>query len=371
MIELETHRLGDLVVSHNAARRPIKASDRVPGSTPYYGASGVVDSVEGFTHEGEFLLVSEDGENLRSRSTPIAFNASGQIWVNNHAHVLTGREPSDTRFLVYALAVTDLTGYLTGSAQPKLSKAALDSIVLRLPGSSDREAIADVLGALDDKIAANTTVASLTEELIAAHHRAALADPETSPRPLFEVLDITFGEAFKGEGFCEPGTGRPLIRIRDLKTATPQVWTTEARAKETVIQPGDVLVGMDAEFRSSWWLGQPGLLNQRVLRATSKLASPAFVAEALRQPLATLEGEKSATTVIHLNKSDLDRSTVFVPGAAALARFDAVADPLRVSRVALATESRILAATRDELLPLLMSGKVRVKDAEKTLEGVL
>lgn len=245
------------------------------------------------------------------------------------------------------------------------------SLSLDLPGTSEQRAIAEVLGAFDDKIAANTQAARTADELIEAHYAAAIAVEGASSQLLFDVLDIVFGEAFKGDSFSEPGVGRPLIRIRDLKTASPQVWTTEARPRETLILPGDVVVGMDAEFRASWWLGEPGLLNQRVLRATAKHASTAFAAMALKRPLSALEGEKSATTVIHLNKSDLARSSVMVPGAGALARFDAVAEPIRLARVALALENRKLAVTRDELLPLLMSGKVRIKEAEKTMEGML
>lgn len=279
----------------------------------------------------------------------------------------------DHRYLHYLLMSEQETirRIAYGSVHPTMYYPDAKALHVCVPSLRGQQAIAEVLGALDDKIAANTQAARTADELIEAHYAAAIAVEGASSQLLFDVLDIVFGEAFKGDSFSEPGVGRPLIRIRDLKTASPQVWTTEARPRETLILPGDVVVGMDAEFRASWWLGEPGLLNQRVLRATAKHASTAFAAMALKRPLSALEGEKSATTVIHLNKSDLARSSVMVPGAGALARFDAVAEPIRLARVALALESRKLAVTRDELLPLLMSGKVRIKEAEKTMERML
>lgn len=282
----------------------------------------------------------------------------------------------NARFLLYfylspSFQRTIQKHMIHGATVPRIGLATMPDWVVVIPQLSEQKAIAEVLGALDDKIVVNERAARTMDQLIATHYAAAIAGPDVSTQPLFEVIDVVFGEAFKGDNFTDRGKGRPLIRIRDLKTADPQVWTSEVRPKETLIQPGDVVVGMDAEFRATWWLGDPGLLNQRVLRATARFASTAFAVEALRRPLAALEGEKSATTVTHLNKSDLERTSVEVPGVDALARFDAIAEPLRLARVTLALESRKLAAARDELLPLLMSGKVEVKDAETSVEGVL
>lgn len=81
--------LGELVVCDDGQRRPVKAADRRAGPYPYYGASGIIDHVDSYLFDGLRLLIAEDGENLRTRQTPIAFLASGKHWVNNHAHVVT------------------------------------------------------------------------------------------------------------------------------------------------------------------------------------------------------------------------------------------------------------------------------------------
>ena len=118
---------------------------------------------------------------------------------------------------------------------------------------------------------------------------------------------------------------------------------------------------MDAEFRPTQWIGMPSLLNQRVCRVHARHRSLAWTREALEGPLAFVEGHKSGTTVAHLNKRDREELKISVPPDAAGEWFDAVAQPLFDGITALAQESNDLAHTRDELLPLLMSGRIRVR----------
>jgi len=258
-----------------------------------------------------------------------------------------------------------------GAVFSSLNVGDIGKVRLPFPRLSEQRAIAEVLGALDDKIAANGREESGLEGLIAALYARALKGSKIRTEPLLGALVVDFGEPFGGEFFTPPGEGRPLIRIRDLKTFESQVWTTESRRRETVVRAGDVVVGMDAEFRATVWLGKPGLLNQRVCRVRSAATGAAFVREALRAPLAEIEGYKSATTVIHLNKEDLARSSIAIPTARALMEFEAIAEPLLARRIALALERSALAATRDALLPALMSGALRVRDAERVAEESL
>lgn len=252
-----------------------------------------------------------------------------------------------------------------------LNQKILERVPLVVAPRDDQKAIAEVLGALDDKIAANTKRASTIDQFIATTYRSAIRGPETTERLLFEVFDVDFGEAFKGAFFSEPDIGRPLIRIRDLKTYSSQVWTSESRPREVTVLPGDILVGMDAEFRPTAWLGESGLLNQRVCRMAGKSTGPAFARESLKAPLAEIENYKTGTTVIHLNKGDLEQAKVLMPGERQLRSFEASTEGLYQARIQIAAESRQLAITRDALLPQLMSGKLQVKDAESVLEGAI
>jgi type I restriction enzyme S subunit len=282
---------------------------------------------------------------------------------------------ADTRFVYYACSMPAFLRQVADNAiatgVPHINLGILSRLTIELPLLRHQKAIAAVLGALDDKIAANLRAEITIDELLAALYRRAIDRPEARAVPLFDALDVEFGEPFAGASFTESGIGRPLIRIRDLKTYTSQIWTTESRPKESIVQAGDVVVGMDAEFRPTIWLGAPGLLNQRVCRVRCKAAGSAFVRETLRIPLAEIENYKSATTVIHLNKADLARSTIVVPAPDALTEFELLAEPLLARRVASAYERQRLMATRDALLPALMSGRLRVNDAERPIEDAV
>lgn len=125
--------LGDICENLDSQRKPVTASDRNKGEYPYYGASGIVDYVDDYIFDGDFLLVSEDGANLRARVTPIAFSVTGKVWVNNHAHILKFANKATQTFIELYLNSINLDNYITGSAQPKLNQASLNSIKIPLP----------------------------------------------------------------------------------------------------------------------------------------------------------------------------------------------------------------------------------------------
>src|SRR5450759_5005845 len=94
--EWKERTLAELTANFDGQRIPVKETERKLGPYPYYGASGVVDHVDKYIFDGDYLLIAEDGENLRTQKTPIAFLARGKFWVNNHAHIVTGNALSDT-----------------------------------------------------------------------------------------------------------------------------------------------------------------------------------------------------------------------------------------------------------------------------------
>jgi restriction endonuclease S subunit len=147
--------LGELTDNFDSIRVPVKEAERKPGPYPYYGASGIVDWVDRHLFEGEYMLIAEDGENLRTRQPPVAFMATGKFWVNNHAHIVRGNKKSNTRYLMYALWQADISGYLTGSTMPKLTQGNLNRILVPAPPLHIQEEIARILGSLDDKIDLN------------------------------------------------------------------------------------------------------------------------------------------------------------------------------------------------------------------------
>lgn len=149
------YTISELLHFENHRRVPLSAAQRKDrkGQFPYYGASGIFDYLDEYIFSGLHLLISEDGENLVSRKQPIAFKADGQFWVNNHAHILSSQSPHRIYLFEKYISQLDISPYVTGAAQPKLSKGSLERIPFILPSlEAEQKAIAAVLGSLDDKI---------------------------------------------------------------------------------------------------------------------------------------------------------------------------------------------------------------------------
>ena len=141
--------LGEIALVRDSKRRPIKKGKRESGQYPYYGASGIVDYVDDYIFDGEYLLVSEDGANLLSRSSPIAFSIRGRNWVNNHAHVLEFPNGSLRKIAELYLNSQSLEPYISKGAQPKLTKEKLLDIKIPVPSLEEQERIVAVLDKFD------------------------------------------------------------------------------------------------------------------------------------------------------------------------------------------------------------------------------
>ena len=168
--------LGELTDNFDSVRIPVKQAERQPGPYPYYGASGIVDHIDNYLFDGEYLLIAEDGENLRTRNTPVAFLAKGKFWVNNHAHIVRGNHKANTRYLMYALSELDIGGYLTGSTMPKLTQGNMNRIRVQTPSLPEQRAIAHILGTLDDKTELNRRMNETLEAMARALFKSWFVD---------------------------------------------------------------------------------------------------------------------------------------------------------------------------------------------------
>ena len=147
----EQRKVQDVADRFDNLRIPVAANLRVHGTTPYYGANGIQDYVEGFTHDGEFVLVAEDGAN-DLKNYPVKC-VNGRIWVNNHAHVLQGKAGiSDNSFLAFAISQSDIESLLVGGSRAKLNAETLMSIEFKLPCLQEQYRIGEYLTQLDHLI---------------------------------------------------------------------------------------------------------------------------------------------------------------------------------------------------------------------------
>jgi type I restriction enzyme S subunit len=121
--------------NENSKRFPVKQSDRDlrEGIYPYYGATGIIDTIDDYKFYGEYLLIAEDGKNLLFRRKNNAFMAKGKFWVNNHAHVLSYNGIGNLRYLEFFLNNIDFMPFISGIDQVKLNKENLDRIPVPIP----------------------------------------------------------------------------------------------------------------------------------------------------------------------------------------------------------------------------------------------
>ncbi len=167
MIKLKQTTLGEISNNFDSLRVPLSVAERVnlAKNYRYYGAQGVIDYVEAYLFDGEYVLVAEDGENLKSQKNNICNFVTGKFWVNNHAHIINASHGHDTKYLYYKLSLVNFKNYVTGSAQPKLTQENLNSIVLHIHKDGEQQKIAAALSSLDAKIECNNRINAELEEM--------------------------------------------------------------------------------------------------------------------------------------------------------------------------------------------------------------
>jgi type I restriction enzyme, S subunit len=138
-VDVEWVRLGDeeFFRIENRARKPVKASLRVHGNIPYYGANNIQGYVDGYTHDGDYVLVAEDGSANLSRYS-IQY-ARGKFWANNHVHVVGCTSYVNPRFLYHYLCTVNFIYFLTGGDRAKLNKDKLLKIPIPIPCPNNRK----------------------------------------------------------------------------------------------------------------------------------------------------------------------------------------------------------------------------------------
>ncbi|MDN6167188.1 MAG: restriction endonuclease subunit S, partial [Tetragenococcus koreensis] len=161
-------KISSIANSFDTDRVPVTAKDRVEGSTPYYGANGIQDYVQGFTHEGEFVLLAEDGAN-DLKNYPVHY-VNRQIWVNNHAHVLQGdSQILNNIFLKYSLKTIDMKPHLVGGGRAKLNANAMMNINIFLSDLAEQEKIGNFFKKIDEMIQLRKTKVDKMKDIKTAY----------------------------------------------------------------------------------------------------------------------------------------------------------------------------------------------------------
>lgn len=396
--EWKEYFLGDLVENLSSKRVPLSSRQREgrKGIYPYYGAQGIIDYIDDYIFDGEYLLVAEDGNNLKERKEDIAQIAKGKFWVNNHAHVLINNSYSDIKFIKYYLNQLDITPYITGSAQPKLNKANLSKIKVIAPTKSEQISISNFLGMLDEKIELNNQMNETLEEMAQALFKRWFVDfefpneegqpykssggemveselgmipkgweittldhvcslltksvkPFENPEVLYEHFSlpacdegklpvIEFGNQISSNKYMVDNT---CILISKLNPATKRIWDPVCKENSICSTEFMVYQPKNSEIKSFCYelINSDRFTEYLLCNVTGSTGSRQRV-----QPKLTLKYQFAISSRILIEQ------------------FSDLVKPMHDKVKANIEENRILKQTRDSLLPKLMSGEIRVSD---------
>lgn len=410
--------LCDLIDNFDNIRVPVKEADRRRGPYPYYGASGIVDYVNNYLFDGYYLLIAEDGENLRTRNTPIAFLANGKFWVNNHAHIVRGNDLADTRFLMYALLAKDISGYLTGSTLPKLTQSNLNKIPIHTPPLPEQRAIAHILGTLDDKIELNHRMNETLEAIARALFKSWFVDfdpvhakaegrPTGLPKHIADLFPDSFQDSELGEiprgwevklfadtidiisggtpktSVAEYWNGRiPWYSVADAPPSQ-QVWVIETERKITqqgldnsstcILPIGTTIISARGTVGKIALVGMPMAMNQSCYGLRGLIGTQGFFNYFLTGHLVRILQQSTHGSVFDtITRDTFARISVVVPSEYLLVKeFEKLISPILYYIRKGLFESRSLAALRDTLLPKLISGELRVREMERVIRGYI
>lgn len=373
------YRFDEVTVNFDRKRIPLSSKQRAErqGCYRYYGAQGVIDYVDDYIYDGTYLLIAEDGENLKSQKQNIAQIAKGKFWVNNHAHIVQTNELCDLRYLYYLINSMDLSGYITGSAQPKLSQANLNAVMLELPAIEEQKRIVSILGALDDKIELNNKINENLEQQAQALFKAWFIDylPFAGEKPQ-EWNDTTIEEltSLVSRGIAPKYTedsdqiviNQKCIRDHRIDLSLARTHTPK-KINEKWLQHGDLLINSTGEgtlgrAAQVWFKPEKMTVDSHVtiVRPKSKelMYYIGFWGLVHEKEIESLHTGSTGQT--ELPRERIKAMELVLPDQVTLAKFNAIVQPMTETIINNQIQNNKLAALRDALLPKLMAGEIKI-----------
>ena len=284
----------------------------------------------------------------------------------------------DSEYLYYYFCLEETKQFVRniafGATMPSINTKLLGEVVVTFPELEQQKRISGILSAIDSKIEVNQKINDNLLEQMQALYKSWFVDyrPFGGVMPtswtqtgIYSLANIIYGAPFASKQFNTEGNGRPIIRIRDLKDQQFATYTTEVHPKGYLLHPGDIVVGMDGEFRPYIWGNDEAWLNQRVCVFENKRPNgKAFLYFTIKPLLFAIEQPQVATTVIHIGKKDFDAFEIMLPDTELLDAFDVITTPMVEQIVSNSIENKRLAIMRDALLPKLMSGEINVSNIQ-------
>lgn len=394
---METYRLEEVLENYDYLRKPLSSMEReeFQGEYPYYGAQGIIDHVQEYRCDGEYMLIAEDGENLVSRSQPIAFVVDGKFWVNNHAHIVRTNRKVNIRFLCYMLNNSDIMGYITGAAQPKLSQRSLNKIKMPFPDIKEQEKVVGVLYQYDKAIENNNKRIKILEQMAENMYKEWFVRFRF---PGYENVEIEDGKPINWEilrledfGIILESGSRPSGGIDDaIEDGVPSLGAEAVNGLAEFDYSSVKLVPYEfyeklkrgknkgnhiLVYKDGAYIGKVTIFRNEFPYKRYAINEHVFFLNSVDTDYQnylyfTLHQDAYFTTMQNLNrnaaqpglsKPDMNRIKISVPDKKTVLAFNEFVEPVFDEVFKLAKSNKILIKQRDLLLPRLMSGKLEVK----------
>ena len=376
-METKKYRFDEVTINFDKKRIPLSSAQREKrqGTFRYYGAQGVIDHVDDYIFDGTYLLIAEDGENLKSKKQNIAQVVDGQFWVNNHAHIVQGNEQCDTRFLCYLINSMDLDEGSTGQTELNRDRL-LDEIMINYPVSFDEQnAIVGTLESIDRKLIVNEQLNDNLEQQAQAiyHERFETISPNDLPS---EWRIVTLGEVatISSKSFNplkEPEILLEHYSIPAFDEARFPVFelSTSIKSNKFIIDASCFMISKLNPTTKRVW--KPYCLTGNAVCSTefivykakdktitdflySVIDSNSF-SDFMCSHVTGSTGSRQRTT-----PSDTLSYELILPSEDDLAEFQSLVSPMYAQIRINAIENDRLKRLRDSLLPKLMSGEIDV-----------
>lgn len=363
-------RFDEITLNYDKKRIPLSAMERTKrqGEFRYFGAQGVIDYVDDYIFDGKYLLIAEDGENLKSKRQNIAQIVEGKFWVNNHAHIVQCNEKCILEYLAYLINSKDVSGYITGSAQPKLSQANLNAMEFDIPSIKEQQDILSILLPIEQKIRINNEINNNLEQQAKAIYQQMFvenANLEWSEGTLSDIADITMGQSPSGSSYNEDGTGTIFFQGRaefGFRFPTVRLFTTEPKRMACA---NDTLMSVRAPVGDFNVAHTDCCIGRGLAAIHSKNNHQSFVLYtmfSLKKQLDVFNGE--GTVFGSINRKALNDMPILIPNVERIKEFENIVAPMDSTIRNNYDEICRLQEIRDSLLPRLMSGEIDASDID-------
>ena len=395
MSKMIDYSLSDITKNFDNLRVPLSSKQRenLKKIYPYYGAQNIIDYVDGYLFDGEYILVAEDGENLKSQKSKICNLVDGKFWVNNHAHIIQGKEGNNTRYIYYYLNLINFKPFITGSAQPKLTKDNLNSIPLKIHDIKTQQRISTILFVMDSKIKLNNKINAELEAMIETLYGYWFVQfdfPDENGKPYKssggEMVwnedlkkNVPYGwdakkleEIFEFKKGVEPGSAEYLnspineycikfFRVGDIEGES-SVYIDSRNKKYSFVHEKDVVVTFDGSV-GKVGIGLNGAISGGLRKVYDKYGkldnSLVYFIFKDKRIIATIHKYATGSILLHASSS-INHLKIAYKEKIYL-QFQEIIQPIYNQIIKNRKENQKLVELRDFLLPMLMNGQIVIR----------